>query len=290
MKFGIGFANILHWTTAQGAVEFGQAAEAAGFDSVWTVEHVVYPDEYASQYPYDPSGKMAMTPDSPLPDPLIWLTWVASATTSLRLGTGILILPQRNPVVLAKSLGTLDSMSGGRVTLGVGVGWLKEEFEALGIPWERRGQRTDDYIGAMRALWDADSTSFDSDHASFSGISVNPKPANGRVPIVIGGHSRAAARRAGRLGDGFWPGPREGVSMAELIDEMRQTAAAAGRDPESIEITVGLPNTPMDDPAGLIQEVADLGGDRLIVPSFLFFADTAETMAAFGQQLKEAAQ
>ncbi|MDE0238166.1 MAG: LLM class flavin-dependent oxidoreductase, partial [bacterium] len=96
MKFGIGFANILHWTTAQGAVEFGQAAEAAGFDSVWTVEHVVYPDEYASQYPYDPSGKMAMTPDSPLPDPLIWLTWVASATTSLRLGTGILILPQRN--------------------------------------------------------------------------------------------------------------------------------------------------------------------------------------------------
>ena len=115
-------------------MEFGQAAEAAGFDSIWTVEHVVYPDDYTSEYPYDPSGKMAMTPDSPLPDPLIWLTWVASATTTLGLGTGILILPQRNPWVLAKSLGTLDSMSGGRVILGVGVGWLKEEFEALGIP------------------------------------------------------------------------------------------------------------------------------------------------------------
>ena len=269
MKFGIGFANILHWTTAQGAVEFGQAAEAAGFDSIWTVEHVVYPDSYASEYPYDPTGRMPMTPDTPLPDPLIWLTWVATATTTLRLGTGILILPQRNPVVLAKSLGTLDSMSGGRVSLGVGVGWLKEEFAALGIPWERRGQRTDDYIGAMRALWDGDSVSYDSDHASFSGVSMNPKPANGRVPIVIGGHSRAAARRAGRLGDGFWPGPREGVSMAELIDEMRQTAAAAGRDPESIEITVGLPNTPMDDPAGLIQEVVRTGRrppDRPFVP------------------------
>ena len=261
MKFGIGFANILHWTTAQGAVEFGQAAEAAGFDSIWTVEHVVYPDEYASQYPYDPTGKMAMAPDSPLPDPLIWLTWVATATTTLRLGTGILILPQRNPVVLGKSLGTLDSMSGGRVT-----------------------------IGAMRALWDADSTSFQSDHASFSGVSVNPKPANGRVPIVIGGHSKAAARRAGRLGDGFWPGPREGSSMAELIDVMHQEAATAGRDPESIEITIGLPNTPMDDPKGLVQEVADLGAHRLIVPSFLFFTDTAETVAAFGAQLQAAAQ
>ena len=290
MKFGIGFANILHWTTAEGAVEFGQAAEAAGFDSIWTVEHVVYPDSYASEYPYDPTGRMPMTPDTPLPDPLIWLTWAATATTTLRLGTGILILPQRNPVVLAKSLGTLDSMSGGRVSLGVGVGWLKEEFAALGIPWERRGQRTDDYIGAMRALWDGDSVSYDSDHASFSGVSVNPKPANGRVPIVIGGHSRAAARRAGRLGDGFWPGPREGVSIAELIDVMHQEAAAAGRDPESIEITVGLPNTPMDDPAGLVQEVAELGAHRLIVPSFLFFADTAETMAAFGAQLQAAAQ
>ncbi len=288
MKFGIGFANILDWTTAQGAVEFGRAAEAAGFDSVWTVEHVVYPDKYASQYPYDPSGRMAMAPDSPLPDPLIWLTWVAAATTNLRLGTGILILPQRNPVVLAKALGTLDSMSGGRVTLGVGVGWLKEEFEALGIPWAHRGRRTDDYIGAMRALWDRDSTSFSSDHVSFSGVSVNPKPVAGRVPIVIGGHSRAAARRAGRLGDGFWPGPREGVSIAELIDVMHQEAAAADRDPGSIEITVGLPNTPMDDPAGLVQEVADLGAHRLIVPSFLFLADTAETMATFGEQLRAA--
>ncbi len=290
MKFGVGFANILHWTTAPGAVEFGQAAEAAGFDSIWTVEHVVYPDDYVSQYPYDPSGKMAMTADAPLPDPLIWLTWVASATQNLRLGTGILILPQRNPVVLAKALGTLDSMSGGRVTLGIGVGWLKEEFEALGIPWERRGQRTDDYIGAMRALWDGNSVSYSSDHASFSGVSVNPKPANGRVPIVIGGHSRAAARRAGRLGDGFWPGPREDVSIADLIDEMRQEAAAANRNPEDIEITVGLPDTPMDDPAGLVQEGAELGVHRLIVPSFLFFNDTAETMKAFGAQLHAAAQ
>ena len=291
MKFGIGFANILHWTSAEGAVEFGQSAEAAGFDSVWTVEHGGVPRRLCLGVPLRSDRPNADDPRlSSLPDPLIWLSWVASATTKLRLGTGILILPQRNPVVLAKSLGTLDSMSGGRVTLGVGVGWLKEEFEALGIPWERRGQRTDDYIGAMRALWDGDSASFDSEHASFSGVSVNPKPANGRVPIVIGGHSKAAARRAGRLGDGFWPGPREGVSIAELIDVMRQEAAAAGRSPENIEITVGLPNTPMDDPAALVQEIDALGAHRLIVPSFLFFNDTAESMSAFGAQLQAAAQ
>ena len=132
MKVGIAFANILNFGTPDGSIQFAQAAEKAGVESLWTVEHVIYPSSYDSKYPYDPSGQMAMAPDTDLTDPLIWLTWLAANTSSIRLGTGIMILPERNPLVLAKQVGTLDSFSGGRFELGIGVGWLKEEFEALG--------------------------------------------------------------------------------------------------------------------------------------------------------------
>ena len=132
MKVGIMFANAGPFGTAEGCAAIATHAEAAGFDALWTVEHVVFPEAYQSAYPYDDSGKMAMASDTPLTDPLVWLTWAAAHTTRLRLATGILILPERNPVVLAKELGTLDAMSGGRVDLGIGVGWLREEFDALG--------------------------------------------------------------------------------------------------------------------------------------------------------------
>ena len=132
MKFGIAFANIMGFAERDGLTNMAQAAEAAGFESLWTVEHVIYPDSYESAYPSDRSGKMMMAPDTNLPDPLIWLAFVAAATSTIRLATGILILPQRNPVVLAKEVATLDYLSGGRVDLGIGVGWLEEEFDALG--------------------------------------------------------------------------------------------------------------------------------------------------------------
>ncbi|SVD03403.1 uncharacterized protein METZ01_LOCUS356257, partial [marine metagenome] len=176
MKVGIAFANILNFGTPEGSIQFAQAAEKAGVDSLWTVEHVIYPSNYDSEYPYDTSGKMMMAPDTDLTDPLIWLTWLAANTSSIRLGTGILILPERNPLVLAKELGTLDSLSGGRVELGIGVGWLKEEFDALGIPWERRGARTDEYVAVMQKLWSGNEVSFDGEFVSFENISSNPKP------------------------------------------------------------------------------------------------------------------
>src|SRR3954464_2970885 len=172
------FANTMSWGNPAGAVEAARAAEENGFESIWTVEHVVYPDDYASAYPYSPDGKMPAVPSTPIPDPLIWLAYVASVTTKIRLATGILILPERNPVVLAKELATLDHLSGGRVELGIGVGWLKEEFDALGISWARRGARTDEYISAMRALWASDGASFHGEFASFERVSSNPKPPN----------------------------------------------------------------------------------------------------------------
>ena len=282
MKVGIAFANIGPFGSAEGAVAVGRAAEAAGIDSLWTVEHVVYPDEYGSTYPYDDSGRMAMAPDTDLTDPLTWLTWVGAHTSTLRLATGILILPERNPVVLAKQLGTMDALTGGRVDLGIGVGWLREEFDALGIPWERRGARTDEYVAAMRTLWSGNSVSFDGDFVSFSGVSSNPKPVNGSVPIVIGGHSDAAARRAGRLGDGFWPGKGD---LDHLLDVMRREAEAHDRDPDAIEVTWAGDLTAGEDPVAAAAALAAKGVSRVIVPSFLFWRDPEGSLAAFGESV-----
>ncbi len=153
MDFGIVFANTGPFSQPDAAASFARAAEAAGFESLWTVEHVVVPKGYESTYPYDPSGRMPGGEDMAIPDPLIWLSYVAAATSAIRLATGILIVPQRNPVVLAKELATLDMMSGGRLELGIGVGWLEEEFDAIGVPFAGRGARTDEYVAAMRALW-----------------------------------------------------------------------------------------------------------------------------------------
>jgi probable F420-dependent oxidoreductase len=282
MKFGLAFANIITFAERDGLVRLGQSAEAAGFESVWTVEHVIYPEGYASTYPYDPSGKMMMAADTPLPDPLMWLAFMAAATETLRLGTGILILPQRNPVVLAKEVATLDHLSGGRVELGIGVGWLREEFDALGVPFEGRGARTDEHIAVMRALWDADHADFDGDLYSFTDISSNPKPVHGRVPIHIGGHTRVAAERAGRIGDGFFPGRGD---IGELVDIVRQSAADAGRDPESIEISYGSEGLMGDGAADAAHELAELGVDRAIIPSFLFLGDTEAALAAYAERV-----
>lgn len=284
MKYGMLFANTLGFATPRGAAEMAAAAEAAGFESVWTVEHVVYPDGYESSYPYDPSGKMAMAADTPMPDPLIWLTWVAAHSERLRLATGILILPQRNPLVLAKQLSTLDEVSGGRLDLGVGVGWLREEFDALGIPWEARGRRTDEYIEAMRAVWDSDHASYEGEFANFSGISVNPKPVNGRVPIHIGGHTEAAARRAGRLGDGFIPGEGD---LDVLISTMNASAEEAGRDPSAIEVSAVDLGVMGEDPVAAAERMAARGVTRLGVPGFLLALapDPVAAIAEFGEKV-----
>jgi len=290
MKYGLLFANVLGFGTARGAADMARAAESAGFESVWTVEHVIYPDGYTSKYPYDASGRMAMTADTPLPDPLVWLTWVAAHSERLRLATGILILPQRNPLILAKELATLDDLSGGRLELGIGVGWLEEEFHALGVPFERRGKRTDEYVAAMRALWDADHAGYTGEFVNFSGASSNPKPVDRggrqgtRVPIHVGGHTEVAARRAGRLGDGFFPGEGE---LGDLLDVMRRSADEHGRDPDAIEVTGVHEGIWGDEPVAAAESMAARGVARLGVPSFIFALapDPAEAMAAFGEKV-----
>ncbi|MET0728212.1 MAG: LLM class F420-dependent oxidoreductase [Acidimicrobiales bacterium] len=270
MKFGVIFANVGPMAYAEGAVAIGQAAEASGFESLWTVEHTVVPAGYASAYPYSPSGRMAGPEDSDIPDPLIWLSYVAASTSTIRLGTGILILPLRNPIVLAKEVATLDRLSGGRVELGVGVGWLEEEFDALGVPFTDRGQRTDDYIAALRALWTQDEATHDGRYVRFTDVISRPQPTQASVPIVVGGHSRAAARRAGRLGDGFIPGRGDHAELAELISVLRTTAVEHGRDPDVIEITARGDGVGGRKALDEVKALTDLGVSRVIVapPSF----------------------
>jgi len=218
---------------------FAKQAEELGFESVWAVDHVVMCPDYASQYPYHPSGRSPFHADVVQPDPLVWLGWAGAATTTLKLGTGILILPLRNPVVLAKTVASLDRLSNGRMLLGIGVGWVEEEAEAVGTDFSTRGARTDEAILAMRALWQGEPTaSFEGDTVGFRDVVSRPKPVQpGGVPILVGGHSRAAARRAGRLGDGFYPLGVFGARLDELIAVMRETASENGRDPDALEIT-----------------------------------------------------
>lgn len=266
MDVGISFANIGQLGSAEGAAALGEACDAHGIDSVWTVEHVVVPAGYESTYPYSRDGRMPGGEQAPIPDPLIWLTWVGAHSRRVLLGTGVMILPQRNPVVLAKEVATLDQLSGGRVRLGIGVGWLEEEFDALGVPFAERGARTDEYVAAMRELWSSEEPTFDGRFASFDRALSNPKPVGGSVPIVVGGHTEFAARRAGRLGDGFFPAKSH--ELAHLLEVMRAAAYAAGRDADAIEITTGAPR----DAAGM-GELVELGVTRVVIPPPALTAD-----------------
>lgn len=288
MKFGLGFANTVPFADGAGGARLATLAEAAGFESLWTVEHVVFPDAYTSRYPYGRDGKMPAKASTPMPDPLVWLTWVAARTTHIRLGTGILVLPQRNPVVLAKEVATLDALSGGRVELGIGVGWLREEFDALGVPWPDRGARTDEYVGVLRELWAHDHAAFAGAYASFADVSCNPKPVHGHVPITVGGHSEAAARRAGRLGDGFFPAKGSPGRLAELFAVVRDAATAAGRDPDAIELSAShLALTGNDYGAirAAVDELAALGVARVMVPAFVFARDPEAALALFAEHV-----
>ncbi len=240
MHIAIAFANTAWYASGDGAVSLAVGAEAVGVESLWTVEHVVVPVGYESTYPYDVSGRMpGGREDFDIPDPLIWLSYIAARTSRIKLATGVMILPQRNPIVVAKEVATLDAMSGGRAVLGVGVGWLAEEFAALGVPFNERGKRTDEYIAILRALWSGEAAEFHGEFFDFGPCHSRPTPVAKSVPIVIGGHTEIAARRAGKLGDGFFPGSGTIEELTHLIGIVRATAQEHGRDPDAIEITTG---------------------------------------------------
>lgn len=245
MKLGIkpiaSGVSLSHGDLAGGLAEL---AEESACESLWAFEHVVIPGSYRSRYPYAESGRMSLQIDDDVPDPLDWLAYAAARTRRLRLATAIIILPEHNPVILAKRAATIDALSGGRLMLGVGVGWLHEEFDAVGVPFQARGRRTDEYIKAMRELWSPGAASFRGEFTAFDDIHCNPKPVQeGGIPVIIGGSSSAAIRRAAKLGQGFYPlglGPDAlGAAIAQLTAEARR----AGRHQSEIEITATAPPT-----------------------------------------------
>jgi probable F420-dependent oxidoreductase len=265
MKFGLMFVNSGPFSNHDLLAHLVRTAEQCGFESLWTVEHVVIPKDYQSPYPYSKSGKIPGGEDVSIPDPLLPLSFAAALTKTIRLATGVVILPQRHPLYLAKEIATLDLLSAGRVILGVGSGWLKEEFDALGLNFHARGARTDEAIQAMRACWRDDSSAFHGKHFSFGPLRSYPKPAHDSVPIHIGGHSPAAAKRAGRLGDGFFPALGEIPKLKELFATMDEAARQAGRDPSQIELSC-MTRAAVDS----VKALADIGISRVVVapPAF----------------------
>ncbi len=244
-------------------------AEQLGFDSAWAGEHVVFPDPLPP-YPYSPDGVFPLPPHTDVPDPITWLAHVSGFTSTIKLATGAVVLPQRNPVVLAKELATLDRLSGGRVLFGVGVGWMRAEAEAIGVDYDARGARTEEFIGALRALWAGDLSSFAGEHARFDKVRSYPKPAGGRVPILVGGGGAIGARRAGRIGDGYYPFHTTLDDLRRLLGIMRAAAEDAGRDPSEVEVSVlsfaaagpePVPDSVLDE----YRSMAELGVHRVVL-------------------------
>lgn len=250
MEFGIPLPGRGPLARLQTLLRLARAAETLGFSSLFVTDHVVLPVSSArSVYPYSPAGKLPGGAAQDYLEPLALLAYLAHATRRVSLGLSVLVVPYRNPVVAAKTLATIDRLSGGRLILGAGVGWLREEFEALAAPaFEARGEVTDEYLAVMRAMWTQDPVSFSGRHYTLPAVHALPKPARpGGIPVWIGGHSDAAVRRAGRLGDGWHPiGLRPPALLlpdeyAAKVKTLRAAARDAGRDPGDIVLSFRVP-------------------------------------------------
>jgi probable F420-dependent oxidoreductase len=237
----------------EAAARIATLAEGLGYDSLWAGEHVVVPSPRVEPSP--------MEPDEPILDPLVALAHVAAHTERIRLGTGVIILPQRNPLVLAKQVASLDVLSGGRLILGIGVAYLEPEMRAIGVPMEGRGARADEYLAAMRALWEEEAPAFSGRYVTFEGVDAHPRPVQRPVPVVVGGHTRAAHRRAARSADG-WYGFMQGLrAMAEQRELMRAAIEETGREGK-LHVSV-TPARRLDEEN--VRAYAELGVERLIV-------------------------
>jgi probable F420-dependent oxidoreductase len=239
-------------------------AEQVGLESAWTFEHVIVPMDYESRYPYSPEGKMGAAPETVFVDPLIAIAYAAARTTTLRFGTGVNILPQANPLFLAKQAASIDFVSGGRFMLGVGTGWLREEYEALGAPFERRGARFDDYVVAMKKVWSGEVVEHDGEFVKLGGFKSYPLPVQKpHLPLIIGGTSAPAYRRVAQHGDG-WFAPSAGID--QLKQQLEQLDAACneyGRARDSVEVTAMWPYVLEKEH---LAQYEDLGVCRLVVP------------------------
>jgi probable F420-dependent oxidoreductase len=243
-----------------------QLAEAKGVHGIWVPEHVLFFPDYASTYPYSDSGRMPGDPEGLL-DPFTALTFIAAHTQRVRLGTGICLVPQRQPVYTAKMVADVDYLSGGRVDFGVGIGWLKEEFQNLGMDFASRGARTEEYLLAMKALWSEGISEFKGQTLNLKPCHFNPKPVQRpHPPIIFGGESDAAMRRVARLGDGWYGYDLTPEDLGRRLNSLDAGLASTGRDRSQIQVIVGPNRHPVTEQT--LYEYSAVGADQVVVPMF----------------------
>jgi probable F420-dependent oxidoreductase len=257
------FATFLYQTSPASIASIARRAEELGFESLWIPEHIILPVQYKSPYPYSSSGRMPAPPETPLHDPMLALAYVAGITTRIKLATGIYVLPIRNPLATAKAVVSLDVLSGGRFIFGIGIGWLKEEFEAVGMNFEDRARRSREYVALLKELWTKDDPVFHGKTVNIEGFRFMPKPAQKpHPPIVFGGHTEPSLKRTAQLGDG-WYGIGEDIEeVRRTIARLREHERAAGRT-TPLELTIA-PRLREGFGVEQAKKFAEMGVDRLI--------------------------
>lgn len=249
-------------------IAFARRVEALGYDSLWVSDHVVIPWRIASRYPYNASGDFPLPPTGDFLEPLTALALVAGVTDRIALGTSVLVLPHRHPVLAAKMLATLDHLAPGRVICGAGVGWMREEIELLGAPYARRGAWSDEAIRVMRACWTEERAAFSGEFFRFEPVGCRPRPARGTIPIWIGGHTERAFRRVVELGDGWHAAFPTHADLGHALSRLRDACAKAGRDPATLTVSarMGLPTKqPAAETLASVRALRDIGVQHLIL-------------------------
>ena len=249
-------------------IAFARRVEALGYDSLWVSDHVVIPWRIASRYPYNASGDFPLPPTGDFLEPLTALALVAGVTDRIALGTSVLVLPHRHPVLAAKMLATLDHLAPGRVICGAGVGWMREEIELLGAPYARRGAWSDEAIRVMRACWTEERAAFSGEFFCFEPVGCRPRPARGTIPIWIGGHTERAFRRVVELGDGWHAAFPTHADLGHALSRLRDACAKAGRDPATLTVSarMGLPTKqPAAETLASVRALRDIGVQHLIL-------------------------
>lgn len=247
-------------------------AEALGFHSVWVTDHVALPEEVNSHYPYRSHGRWDYSSDTNWLDPLLSLQWAAAVAPTIKVGTSILVVPLRNPLLLAKQLSSLDFLTGGRVILGAGAGWMEEEFDLIGQPYATRGKRLLEMVALMRRCWSGEVVDFDGTFYQVSGFRMYPTPISKNIPVIWGGHSDAALRRCARTGDGWHPTQITIDDLAAGISRLRSFCAAYGRDPKGIEIVARPGNTYVVDAESHARHI-ELGVTHLVADTPIHQSD-----------------
>jgi probable F420-dependent oxidoreductase len=289
MRVGLFLPSVSPFATPEFLTAYARAAEEAGFASIWIGEHVVFLDEYESRYPYSDDGRVGVPPDSGMLDLFTTLSFLAAATERIRLGTAVCLVPQRNPVYTAKETSTVDWLSNGRLDFGIGIGWLREEFEVLGVPFEQRAPRARDYVAVMRALWRDEVSQHEGEHYSLPPCRMYPKPVQpGGPPVYFGGETDPALRRVAEIGDGWHGFNHLPDSAAASVKRLEPMLAETGRSLADVDITV-CPYLQPAEPS-MLAAYRDAGVDQLVLTGFAVDpAGAKDTIAALGDQYVAAA-